>query len=137
MNFVNLRRTVVLFLPLVLSLLVACNKTDSIAIQTPSAGGSKPASAPDASGTQAAAPTPPPVNAATLAEAAEHAPASTAPDMEKLAAAVQGYYKEYGIKPGGFEQIVRSGYLAKEPEAPAGKKFVIDPQTMKISLVNK
>lgn len=48
----------------------------------------------------------------------------------------------YGDNPGwppltDLNQLIKVGLLKSLPAAPPGKKFVLDPQTMKVSLANQ
>lgn len=118
--------------------LVGCSKSDApIAKPPPPPAAQSPP--PATTEAPAVAPAPP---GATAPAAEVPAPAGTASgsenvDLEKLTAAVQGFAKEYNAKPKDFAPLVAHGYLAAEPVAPAGKKFVIDPTTYRVSLVNK
>jgi hypothetical protein len=50
----------------------------------------------------------------------------SAKTLETLTQAVRKYAAEMRAAPKSIDDVVAAGYLAQMPEAPAGKKFVID-----------
>jgi len=62
-------------------------------------------------------------NSRSTAAAGETDPAKT---LETLTQAVRKYAAEMRVAPKSLDDVVAAGYLAQMPEAPPGKKFVID-----------
>ena len=69
---------------------------------------------------------------------------STAPaaaDMEavlgELTQALRKYSVEHRQSPKNLDEVVGAGYVKQMPEAPPGKKFEVDPKTMKVVLVKR
>jgi hypothetical protein len=48
---------------------------------------------------------------------------------------VDAYQKIYKRKPESLEQMVREGFLSSLPPAPPGKRYYLDPATLRVSLV--
>jgi hypothetical protein len=65
-----------------------------------------------------------------ISPSAPSAPAAPEPDISKtldrLTQAVRKYAAETRSEPKSLNDLVAAGYLSELPEAPAGKKFVID-----------
>ena len=68
------------------------------------------------------------VNTGSLAAEAEAA------ILEQLTQAVRKYGMEKQRVPKSLDELVAAGYLTQLPEAPAGKKFVLDARTMDVTL---
>ena len=66
-------------------------------------------------------------------------PAAT--DMEavlgELTQALRKYSVEHRQSPKNLDEVVGAGYVKQMPEAPPGKKFEVDPKTMKVVLVKR
>jgi predicted lipid-binding transport protein (Tim44 family) len=57
--------------------------------------------------------------------------------LPHLQQAVDSYYRETQRKPTNLEQLVASRHLTAVPTPPAGKKYVIDPQSLLVKSVKK
>jgi len=57
--------------------------------------------------------------------------------LPHLQQAVDAYYRETQRKPANLEQLVTSKHLTSIPTPPAGKKYVIDQQSLLVKSVKK
>lgn len=89
-----------------------------------------------ASASPIAAPLPPPAGAST-SNAPEPQSVQAPTDTAKLEAVLRAYKTEFNLVPNSFAQLVARGYLPEEPKAPAGMKYVIEPESLKVSIVNQ
>ena len=55
--------------------------------------------------------------------------------VKDLELQVDAYQKIYKRKPGSLEQMVQEGFLSSLPPAPPGKRYHLDPATLRVSLV--
>jgi hypothetical protein len=83
-----------------------------------------------------AVPVPPQVGAPAVAALEPQAPQAPT-DTAKLEAILKAYKTEFNLVPNSFAQLVARGYLPEEPKAPAGMKYVIEPESLKVSIVNQ
>jgi hypothetical protein len=60
---------------------------------------------------------------------AEEAPAS----LTELNRALEQWIFQHNNPPKSLDDLVKEGYLKRLPSPPAGKKFVFDPRTMRVS----
>lgn len=82
------------------------------------------------------APVPPQVGAPAVAAPEPQAPQAPT-DIAKLETILKAYKTEFNLVPSSFAQLVARGYLPEEPKAPAGMKYVIEPESLKVSIVNQ
>jgi len=93
--------------------------------------------------TEAPPPVAPPGSSApaTLTPAAPAGPAESAPldatAQERILAAMQSYVIDNSASPKSLEELVTRGYLKSLPAAPAGKKWVYNPEKLAIELADK
>jgi hypothetical protein len=57
--------------------------------------------------------------------------------LAQLTGLVRRYAMERRKAPQSLDEIVTAGYLSGLPPAPSGKKFVINPKTLQVSLASK
>ncbi len=78
---------------------------------------------------------------AALTPAAPAGPAESAPldatAQERILAAMQSYVIDNSANPKSLEELVTRGYLKSLPAAPAGKKWVYNPEKLAIELADK
>jgi len=55
--------------------------------------------------------------------------------VKDLELQVDAYQKIYKRKPASLEQMVQEGFLKSLPPAPPGKRYSLDPATLRVSLV--
>lgn len=79
----------------------------------------------------------PPQGTATVAPAAEPQSPQAPTDTAKLESILRAYKSEFNLTPNSFAQLVAKGYLPEEPKAPAGMKYVIEPESLKVTIVNQ
>lgn len=69
------------------------------------------------------------------------APVVTAENQEKiltqLTEAASRYWLTKGQIPGTLDEVVAAGFLKSVPTPPAGQRFVIDPRTAHVELVDQ
>jgi|GEM_PF-972282 len=58
-------------------------------------------------------------------------------NLANLENVVNGYYADTKRKPSSLEQLVAEHYLPRIPQAPAGKRYVLDAASLKVKTVNK
>jgi len=71
------------------------------------------------------------------AVAAQVAPASTANTdaaLANLTQAVRKFSFEQRRMPKSLQEVIAAGYVSPVPQAPPGKKFVLDPKTVQVVL---
>lgn len=61
---------------------------------------------------------------------------ATGPMLKKLTQAVRRYGIEQRRVPANLEEVFAQGYLEELPEAPVGKRFVIDKR-LEVTLINR
>jgi hypothetical protein len=54
-----------------------------------------------------------------------------------ISEAANSYYNENKKAPASVEELVRGGYLPRLLQAPKGKKYVIDPQSLAVTSINQ
>ena len=69
----------------------------------------------------------------TGASSAASAESDPSKNLDRLTQAVRKYAAETRSTPKSLNDLVAAGYLAEMPEAPAGKKYVID-QNLRVQL---
>ena len=57
--------------------------------------------------------------------------------LAELTQALRKYSFEHQRMPKTFGEVVAAGYVKQMPQAPAGKKFEIDPKTVQVVLVKQ
>jgi hypothetical protein len=57
--------------------------------------------------------------------------------LEDIDAGVSDYVAAHGRTPKDLQELVRGKFLRKIPEAPTGKKWIVDPSTGRSCLVAK
>ena len=72
--------------------------------------------------------------AATFSNASE---AALNAALGELTQALRKYSFEHQRLPKTFSEVVAAGYVKNMPQAPRGKKFVIDEKTVQVVLVNR
>lgn len=105
-----------------------CSKKQEVATAAPSA--TEPAA-------QTAAPAAPAARPAAPAANTPQARATSEANFQvkDLELQVDAYQKIYKHKPESLEQMVREGFLSSLPPAPPGKRYYLDPATLRVSLV--
>ena len=78
-----------------------------------------------------------PPAAAEPAAPAGNAEADLAPLLDQLTQTLRKYSAEKQRVPDSLDELVATGYLPSLPQAPAGKKFVINPQRVEVILANR
>jgi hypothetical protein len=63
--------------------------------------------------------------------------ADMGPVLDRLTQVLRKYCFENKRLPATFDEVVAAGYVKDMPQAPAGKKFAIDPKKVQIILVNQ
>ena len=56
--------------------------------------------------------------------------------LDVLQEVIDSFVSQTGRTPAGFEELVNGRFMSRLPQAPAGKRFVIDPKTAQLSLAN-
>lgn len=60
-----------------------------------------------------------------------------APAQERILAAMQSFVIDNSANPASLEELVARGYLKSLPAAPAGKKWVYNPESLAVELADK
>jgi hypothetical protein len=80
-------------------------------------------------------------SATNIVAAPAAAPAPTGADMSavlsELTQALRKYSFEHQRLPRTFDELSAAGYVKDAPAAPAGKRFEIDPKTVRIVIVKQ
>jgi hypothetical protein len=112
-------------------LLAGCGRsrapTTPVSTKDPSAAGK----------TDAAPATEQPANGSTAVARSGASDAEIAAALAELTQALRKYSFEHQRLPKTFGEVVAAGYVKQMPQAPAGKKFEIDPKTVQVILVKQ
>lgn len=106
-------------------------------------GCKKPADAPppERKVEEKSAPAAPPAPGGNASAATPNSKAQSEADLAaalgELTQVLRKYSAEKRQVPKTLDELVAAGYLTKLPEAPAGKKFVINQKNVEVSLVNR
>ncbi|MEO6035171.1 MAG: hypothetical protein ABIQ35_07945 [Verrucomicrobiota bacterium] len=57
--------------------------------------------------------------------------------LSSLTQAVRKFSAEHQRVPESLEEVVRAGYVTNMPKPPAGKKFILNPKRLEVSLAGK
>ncbi|MEW6304463.1 MAG: hypothetical protein AB1705_13380 [Verrucomicrobiota bacterium] len=110
-------------------------KPSSVPLGAPASDAAPP---PPADAPSAAATTPTPEATPTEPDPGDGSVTSYNPDpgLMELQPIVDQYMNDTKRDPVGFEEIVKAGFIKQMPQAPKGKKYVIDQKTYVVKLVN-